>query len=520
MASVLLKDMRPFLIACVFAGCAPLPLEPLQLRTVTPSVGSVAGGTRVVLEGAGFDGSTVVEIGGVPCGDVTARGGTLECTTGSTEFVEGVMDVVVKRGGEQLALPAAFEYRCPWTTSTGRRSCGAAPPRMLEEQPIAAWVNDGTGLAADGHGPSNTEDTTDFMTGQMAAWVETDGAGTPRMLSTSIPATDMRGHLIKLWVKVDRVAAASAIEVWLGDRGLANSFRFRVRSSQAQQWMTDGDWVAYTVSWSPDNVVIEGSPDRSAIEQIAFRVVDDATGQRVKMHVNGLALVPEPVTDYPDGVLSFTFDDNWSSMGAAGARVLDRHAFPDTAYIIVDYVDQPDRTSMTELRELQERGWDIAAHAYSSLNHNARFPTLPAEAVEDDLVDSRAWLMTNRFRGHDHCAYPGGDFSYGGDDILPLAARYFTSCRTIYQRQREASPPSDPLKLRVLYVTSGTSLATAEAAVTNAKQNREWIILVFHKLVDGNPSLLTEWRTSDFERLAEHVAKTGIQVRTVAGVLD
>lgn len=513
--------MRFAIVCVVGVGCAPAPLEPLELHAVSPTVGSVAGGTRIHLEGAGFDTHTTVEIGGVACGGVTVTGRTLACTTGSSDFVEGAMEVVVRRDDDQRALPAAFEYRCPWTTSTGRRSCGAAPPRMLAEQPIARWVNDGSGLRADadGAGASNLEDTTDVMIGTTAAWVETDGAGTSRVLSTPIPATDMRGHLLKVWVKVDRVTHASALELWVGDRGLGNAFRFRLHSSQAQQWMTEGDWVAYTVSWSPQNYAALGTPDRGVIEELAFRVTDDATGERVRLHVGGLALVPEPVAEYPAGVLSFTFDDNWAVIGGEAAAILGRHAYPATAYIIVDYVDQPDRSSLVELRALQDRGWDIAAHAYAAQNHNARYPTLPATTVEDDLVDSRAWLMAHRFRGHDHCAYPGGDFSYNGEDILPLAGRYFTSCRTIYQRQREATPPSDPLKLRVLYVTGDTALATVEAAVTSAKHHHEWIILVFHKLVDGAPVLSTEWRTTDFERLVDHVAATGIAVRTVDEVL-
>ena len=54
--------------------------------------------------------------------------------------------------------------------------------------------------------------------------------------------------------------------------------------------------------------------------------------------------------------------------------------------------------------------------------------------------------------------------------------------RTIFQAQREAMPPSDPLKLRVLYVTSSTSLGAVQLGVDRARANHEWIILVFHRL--------------------------------------
>jgi peptidoglycan/xylan/chitin deacetylase (PgdA/CDA1 family) len=493
---------------------------PLELSSVEPASGSVAGGTRLTLTGAGFHAGVAVEVGGVACGDVAIESGhRLSCLTGSSDFVEGVMDVTVRTGGAEARIPAAFEYHCPWTTTAGRRSCGAAPPHQLAPQTIAAWVTEGGGFVADASGLSNVDDTSDFIVGDRSAWVDTDGFGTPRMLTATVPAIDMTGHLVKVWLKIDNVAAASAIELWLGDPGFASAFRFRLRSSQGQQWITDGDWVSFTVSWSSDNYTIAGAPNRAAIREVGFRVIDDQTGAPVRMHANAIALVSEPVQRFPAGVLSFTFDDNWAMMAGTAAQVLARHQFPATAYVIVDHVDKQARTSLAELRELQTAGWDVAAHAFTSIHHDARFPTLPADVVEDDLVDSRAWLMANQFRGYDHCAYPGGDFSYNGEDILPITGRYFTSCRTIYQRQREASPPSDPLKLRVLYVTSGTALATVTAAVDQARANYEWIILVFHQLVDTAPTVLTQWPAADFEQLVEHVAASGIAVETVTTVL-
>ncbi|MBA2543993.1 MAG: IPT/TIG domain-containing protein [Deltaproteobacteria bacterium] len=494
-------------------------MEPLDLSSIEPARGSVAGGTRVTLVGAGFHAGVAVDVGGVPCDGVTIESShRLSCLTGPSGFVEAVMDVTVRNDGAEARIPAAFEYHCPWTTTTGRRSCGAAPPRELAQQTIAAWLNEGSGFTADGAGPASVDDR-DFIIGERSAWVETDGFGTPRMLRASVAPTDLTGHLVKVWVKVGNVASAAAIELWLGDAGLASAFRFRLQSSQGQQWITDGDWVAFTVSWSSANYSTVGTPNRAAIREIGFRVVDDQTGVPVRLHANGVALVPEPVQRFPAGVLSFTFDDNWAMMAGVGAQTLAQYGYPATAYVIVDHVDKQDRTSLGELHQLQESGWDVAAHAFTSVHHDARLTTLAADVVEDDFVDSRAWLMSNGFGGYDHCAYPGGEFDSATGNILPIAARYFTSCRTIYQRQREAAPPSDPLKLRVLYVTSGVPLAAVTAAVDQARANYEWIILVFHQLVDA-PTDLTQWATTDFQQLVDHVAASGIAVDTVTGVLS
>ncbi len=501
-------------------GCTSDPDPAVQ--SVEPSSGSVAGGTRLTIHGAGLTSATRVTVGGVECGALAiASGDRIQCTTGATQFIESTGDVVVTTDRGVVTLPSAFAYSCPWQTSMGRRTCGAAPAAPAPTQAITSWVTDvevGHAFVVDGSGPANLDDTEDFANGSRAAWIETDGAGTSRTLSTTVPGTDMTGQLIKVWLEVDNLAAVSQIELRVGDAALQNYYAFRLSSTQGQQWLADRQWVSFTLSWSPDACAIVGTPNRADIRGIGVRVIDDATGP-VRLHFDGLALVPEPAAEYPTGVLSFTFDDNWLDVVTQAAPPLARHAMGGTVYAIVDLVGKPQRATLDDLQRLQTGGWDIAAHAFTSIHHDARFPTLAPSVVEDELVDTRAWLMTNGFTAFDHCAYPGGDFSNGGTDITPIAARYFTTCRTIYQRQREAVPPADPMKLRVLYVTSGTTLETVTTAVDHARDNHEWIILVFHKLVDGTPATLTEWPAASFATLVDHVAASGIRVEPVSRVL-
>jgi hypothetical protein len=71
---------------------------------------------------------------------------------------------------------------------------------------------------------------------------------------------------------------------------------------------------------------------------------------------------------------------------------------------------------------------------------------------------------------------------------IDVGRRYLSTIRTINQATSETWPPADPHKLRVTYITgtsSGTSLATAKAAVDQAKTNKEWLVLVFHDFVEG-----------------------------------
>lgn len=386
---------------------------------------------------------------------------------------------------------------CPWTTSSGRKSCGARPPaHRVSPQPIARWL----------------------MQFDEPMQTATDGTGAERELVwTNLAPIDFRDLMPQLALRTTNIARAARFELVLGTHGFVNAYTFTLRSNQGQQWMPDGGWSSFSVSWSPNAVT--GSPDRGRITDVKLRLVDDAQGFPITLAVGGIALVEEPVMRYPRGVLSFTFDDNHDTMITEAAPRLDAKGFAATAYIIIDQLDLAARATKAQLHERQDRGWDIAAHSYSSYAHNERWTTLPPSVLEDDIVDARAWLMAEGFTGYDHCAYPGGDFTNGGTtDVLAIVDKYFTSCRTIYQRQREAYPPADSRKLRVFYVTSGTTLASAKAAVDSAITAREWIIVVFHRLVDV-PTLSTEWSKQDFAAFVDYVAASGIPVEPVATVL-
>jgi len=502
------------------------PDEPLQLSSISPDSGGVVGGTPVTLVGTGLSKSTTVTIGGAACGDLQVTDSHhATCTTGDVAFVQGPADVVATRGSDTVTLSGAFTYDCKYTTKTGKTLCGAAPPIAAPEQAVDTWVTQfqgDHGFSVGGPaGASSMADTMDHVLGDQSVWIQTTGfgGGLSTISRAGMPAVDVSDHMIKVVLRVDNIAHAQTLDVVLGDSNFANAYTFQLKSGQGQQYMTDGDWVSFSVSWDDSNVSIRGVPNRNNITDVMFRVADDGTGIPVKLHVNGLGLVKTPPEKYPHGVVTFTFDDDWDTMVTPGSQLLAQHGFPATAYVIVDKVGAVGRSTLAELHDLDKAGWDIASHAFTDVDHSAMFTTMSPNAVEDDMVNTRQWLLDNGFGGFDHCAYPSGEFSeIGQTDVLEIAGRYFTSCRTIYGRQHESFPPSDPRKLRVFYASASATLGAALAAVDAAKANGDWLIIVNHRLVDV-PTVNTDWPITDYQALVEHVAQSGIDVATVTQVL-
>lgn len=511
---LLLFTAMRWLLVLSLVGCHIGSDGPLAVTSIEPAEGSVAGGTRVTIHGGGFDGAKVT-IGGVDCGSVSVDDDHLTCTTGDRHFQEGVADVVVTTDAGTATLAGAYHYACTWTTSSGRRSCGAVPPGKPPEQEVATWITQmdpGSGFVAN-PGITNLDDTTDFTIGTQSALVETVGTGAPRTLAkTGMAPIDFTGKVARVWLKLEGVEHLGDLEIQLGNGNLSSAFEFSLRTGQSRQWFTDGDWVSIAVPWNPTQVA--GAPDRSRITDIMVRVADDATGNHVRLHLNGIALVAEAPRALPGGVVTFTFDDNFATMVDPGAAILAQHGFPASAYVIADQVDADQHAKLADLQTLAMNGWDISAHAATQVDHALNYTNLSPLEVEDDMVSTRAWLIANGFSGYDHCAYPSGEFT---PEILALADTYFTSCRTIYTSQQELFPPSDSRRLRVGYITQTVTLAQAEQYVDEAAANHEWLILVFHRLVAA-PNASTMWRTSDFQALVDHVAASGLPVKTVSDV--
>jgi hypothetical protein len=178
----------------------------------------------------------------------------------------------------------------------------------------------------------------------------TDGLGTAKTLKrVAQPAMNLTGRYVRLWVKVPDQTRVAGLQVYLGDTNLANFYRWELKSSAGQKWVTDGDWHLITLSFG--DATVTGTPARAAVTDVQFRVVDDATGP-VTVYVNGLAHAPLS-TAFPNGVLSFTFDDTYASHYTQARPRMDAYGFPGTAYVIQEYVDGVGRMSMAQLHGLE-----------------------------------------------------------------------------------------------------------------------------------------------------------------------
>lgn len=382
-------------------------------------------------------------------------------------------------------------------------------PLQYPAETVITNLQSGHGFVAGGTGGSQTDDTTDFIKGSQSLELVTNGAGAAKFTTnTSFSPIDLTGKYLKVWIKVDNTD--NVAEYWFyaaSDAALSNRYTWKIEDdiSQMTRDATSAVWVPITLSFS--EATITGSPDRSAITAIRWRVTDK-NSTAITANWGGMSSLPEP----SKGIVSITFDDAWLSQYDEARKKMDEYGFAGTAYVTLDNIGTANYMTLQNLKDLQDKaGWDISAH------HQTDFTTLTATQVEEAILDIKNYLLKNGFsKGANDFAYPNG--AYDETTVLPLIKKYFRSARTIAD-YRETYPPADYHKLRVLLVVNTTTTSSIATAIDNARVNKEWLILVFHKIVT-TPTVSTEYSIANFGTVIDDINSDGILVRTVSDVLD
>jgi hypothetical protein len=370
-----------------------------------------------------------------------------------------------------------------------------------------------------------------------SSWIKTGGDGLAKTLkAVNLGPYDFSSQMLKIWFKVDNVNHLKDFSIYLGKNNLKYFVRFNLRSTQGQKWTTEGDWTAMAISWSQWHISQANLPPNTSIEEfkksitdIQLKIVDDRITP-VTLHVNRISTVEIPHQKYPHGVISITFDDGWETQYSIAKKKMDQYFFPATAYIIVGFLDTPNFLTTKQLKKLQYLSqWEIGFHAFDPIMHLSSYTHFPPAMVERDIQAGRQWLWENGFglgqhnnKGIAHFAYPKGEFKRPGlTDVKSLSERYFTSSRSISEKTREVWGPSDPHKLRVIYITAPESVESIIDQIDKGIAAKEWIILVLHHLVE-QPVLNDQWEISKFRTLIDYLGKKAHQtpVRTVGDVLS
>ena len=340
-------------------------------------------------------------------------------------------------------------------------------------------------------------------------WLRVESAGPGAMLGIGNaapldPPLDLRDRFVSLRVRVDHAERLTGAELALSSREGAFLIPVTVFADEPMNLLQSGQWLDLTLGFGAARSV--GTPDRAAIERVEWRLSERAEpGPPLVGWVGGLSARPLP----PAGVVSLTFDDGYDDHYAIAAPMLAEHGFRGTAYVMPDQIGLPGYLTLEQLHALErDFHWDVAAH------HFTPFTDFPPAELPGILDGIQGYLAAQGLgAGRLHLAYPLGKHDAR---ILALVRARFATAR-LASGGAETLPPADPLRLRAYNVLATTPPAAIAAAARRARDEREWLILMFHYLVDA-PQRDTEYPIGALREALVGISDSGVAVRPVSEV--
>lgn len=499
--------------------------------------------------------------GTVAAGDDARLADPRTPTAHKTSHEAGGSDELALTQAQIAGLPAALAALLPKTGGAitgdlavaGKLStAGVALPLMLPSSPRpayrpASWSQQfqtGHGWTATGSGvaSSNANDTATFCKGTQSFQVVTTGTGSVanvRKLSGTLP--DLTGKALRITFRIADVTHLNQINVQVGTSSVTNYFQWRMHThaSTAENQILSGEWATIVLSWADVrsaagsfSLSSTGVPSAtSGFTDLLLQFVDDNTGNALTINVQSVEVIPDTTETFPNGVVSITFDDSYASQYTYARPKMDTLGYRGTLYTIVENIGAGGYLPLTQLHAMQDAsGWEVAGHSYYSANHNAKYNTLTAAVVEDDIRRCRAWMAANGFSSASF-AYPGGWFSRTTDgvSIEGLACRYFANGRGISSADTlEPFPPPMPFRMRSISGIGALAGGAAKGlpanltgtggALDRCQLEGSWTILTFHDIVTGSVTTTNQCSQTDFNTIMDAVSSRGIPVLPVGDV--
>jgi len=205
------------------------------------------------------------------------------------------------------------------------------------------------------------------------------------------------------------------------------------------------------------------------------------------------------VKDLGSGKVTFSFDDGFADTWNAKA-VLDKYGYRANLFVVKNWVGTSGYLSLTQLKQLYERGWDIGSHSVS----HSHLSSLTDAQKEYELRESQRFLVENGFlRGARFFAAPYHEMD---STLLDLAKKYYQIVRW-GTTAMQSLPPASWHQLRGWNIYN-FDLTTMKSKIDWAKANNAWICLHLY----GNYTWLSD--------LVDYIHSQKLEVVTYSDILD
>jgi hypothetical protein len=365
--------------------------------------------------------------------------------------------------------------------------------------------------------PVNLNDTTDYVLGTQAAKFTTifnataSGGG---IRKTAMTPLDMTGKGMLIWLKVETpdIANLAFLNINIGDNAFANRYRAQFFGLGNEPYKAN-EWFPLQIAWANFEASKAGTPTRNSITAIEVSGAEGSGKPPVTVHVGGVATFAETPANYPNGALSFGFDDSFGSHSTYAVPKLSLYGYTATLFPIIDRLGTATYLTLAQVKAMQNiYGWEIGAHASSVANHTSYLTKTDAQ-IESEMAAIRTWQADNGLQSSTF-AWPVG---YYNSNAVAKVSKHYAVARST-GGYHDPVAVTDTMRINSHTVVAATTLAAAKLWVDQAVAGKSWLKLCFHD-IKASGATGNDWNVADFNALVDYIAASGITVGSFRDIL-
>ncbi len=217
--------------------------------------------------------------------------------------------------------------------------------------------------------------------------------------------------------------------------------------------------------------------------------------------------VPE---GFNQGLVSITWDDGIESQYSGAFPIMQKYNLPGTFYLVSGFLNTDFFMTATQAAELQSAGDELAAH---TLDH-PDLTTVTPDQLQIELGQSQKDLQTIFGTSFNDFATPYGAYN---DQVMAVIKEYYRSHRGV-ETGYNSKDNFNIYDILVQDVNTSTTPSQVTAWVEQAKQDKTWLVLVYHQV--DNPTDPYSISGSDLDAELQTIKNSGMPVLTVDRALS
>lgn len=213
------------------------------------------------------------------------------------------------------------------------------------------------------------------------------------------------------------------------------------------------------------------------------------------------------------GYVMLTFDDTVASQYTNAFPLFEERDMQAVAAVVPGSLNQDDRLSIGNLREMRDAGWDISSHPQGTAFRELE----DLEAIQQDIESAYEYLDNRGFSdGARHMFVP---YHHATEDIIEITRGYH-ELSSYFGGTPNAVPFTDPLHLsrvNMFDIEGFTSL------IDMAAEHNQLAIGLAHGVVPENEienDPLADTTTQQLETLLDYIEESDVQLVTASELLD